>query len=123
MLDDIPEHEQPVSERFRLARKKWADLDAEAKQLEKCKETAFDELVLQLMQCAFDNSERIRESDIKREVRTSKAWKEYLSRMIEARRIANHAKAEADALDMRKTEIAQKNAAARDEKRFYRMGG
>ena len=78
--------------RFEGLAKQWAELDGEARRLEKMEKVVFSEVVNQL-----EGSIALREHA----ARANPQYRDIMDRMIKARTAANIAKAEVDAAEMR----------------------
>lgn len=122
-MRDMPEHERPLSERFRIAGKVWAATRKTHRSYKERSRIVFDELVIALLECARDNGERLTRAAAEAEARTSSTWKKYVDDMLQAEHQANLAEVEKKALDMEHWELKDANANAREEKRSYRLGG
>ena len=55
---EIPEHERPISEQFRIVAKAWADLDAAANLLEETKSAVLAQKMLALGDMPVSKAER-----------------------------------------------------------------
>lgn len=120
---EIPQHDRPLSERYRIAGRVWAACRKTFRGYDKRKDIVFDELVLALMRQAQDNNERMTKTQAEAEARTSNVWRAYVDELLEAEHQANLAQVEMRALDMEHSERIDDNANARDERRSYRLGG
>ena len=123
MPRDIPEHERPLNERYRLACERWTSVRQVWRELKEFKPVRLDELKLAVLQDARSEGRHITESVATREAQTSDAWKGYLKRLLDAEHSKNIAEAEKKALEMEQWERNDRNATAREERRSYRMGG
>lgn len=97
-----PEKEQDISEQFRLAAERWADLDAAAFMLVETKTTVLEQMKHQYVLKHGPMADNACERTVKA---TSLEWRQYLQEMGDARRKANLARAELDYLRMRERRI------------------
>lgn len=81
-----------VAERYRVTAKEWAEAEAAAGLLEETKSAVLAELSLQAGGTSIAGADRI--------ARASPAWREHLTAMIEARRVANLKKVHLKYLEM-----------------------
>lgn len=109
---EMPQRERPISEQYRLAAAEWADADAAATLLEETKSVALAELVLQGV------SEGLPVNRSEAAAKTSKAYREHIENMVEARRQANRLKGDLKYLEMRHREWIDVNATMRREREF-----
>ena len=98
----------PISEQWRLAAKKWVELDSAARLLEDCKTAAFSEMVNKMPpELSNARAENL--------VRGDKEWREYLVKMRNARTAANEQQVERDFIKMRFWEWNNHSADRRKE--------
>lgn len=100
----------PISERYRLAAKHWAELDGAARLLEESKTTVLAQRMAALGDIPASHAER--------DVKASPAWQEYITQMVDARTAANVARVEVDYLRML---FSEWQSAAADERSERRM--
>lgn len=98
------------SEQYRLTAKEWVDQDAAANLLEECKSATFSEMMLPHHNSAVNKAEIM--------VKASPQWKDYLSKMVEARRKANILKVNLEFIRMCFSEQQSAEATARSERRL-----
>ena len=123
MPRDMPAHELPLCERYRIAGVNWANARRKFRRYDKTDDIVFDELVVAIRKCAQENGERITKTDAQTEARISDTWKNFVDRMLEAEHQMNLAEVEKKALEMEMWERNDSNATAREERRSYRTGG
>lgn len=111
---DMPEREQPISERFRLAGEAWADANAAATLLEELKTTSLQkmksDLIAEKGPMADNAAERI--------VKSSPEWEVYIKDMCAKRALADRLKIQVEYWRMRYGEWNSKEANARVERRM-----
>lgn len=112
LIHPVPEHERPLSERYRVVAKDWVALDGAARLLEETK-TA---VLAQKMKALGD----IPAAHAEREVKASEAWKDFISKMVEARTAANLKKVQLEYIRMQFSEAQSVEATARHEARLSR---
>lgn len=101
---------QPLSEQYRLAGLHWADCEAAAQVLEDCKSAMLAEWQAELGDMPVNRAEQT--------VKASPRWKNYVTQIVEARRVANIAKIELEYIRMRANEWNNENANRRAEMRL-----
>lgn len=109
---EIPEHERPISEQFRIVAKAWADLDAAANLLEETKSAVLAQKMLALGDMPVSKAEM--------QVKGSQDWFDHVSSICEARKQANLKRVQLDYLRMKAAEWQALNANARHELRLSR---
>lgn len=115
-ITDMPRHERPISEEFRIVAKKWIEADAAARLREELKTTTMEQMKQDLIETEGD----MPDSHAERRVKSGKNWEEYIRQMVEARTDANRLKAQMEFIRMRWNEIQDANASARAEMRLGR---
>ena len=105
---------EPISEQYRIAANLWVDADAAASLLEETKSAIFAEMTSKLIE------ENIRLAVNRAEVivKSSKEWKDHVTKMVEARRNANMHKVQMEYLKMRFSEQMSVEATHRAESRL-----
>lgn len=98
------------AEQYRLLGEDWVDKDAAASLLEETKTTFLNRRKSDLGDIADNKAERI--------VKSSPEWEDYVTKMVEARRIANLAKIHLEVVRMRYFKEQGENANARTEMRM-----
>lgn len=83
----------PISEQYLRKAHVWADLEFAATMLEESKSAVLSQMILAHGDIPYNRAEM--------RVKASEPWKEYLGKMIEARKKANHAKVELEYLRMK----------------------
>jgi hypothetical protein len=97
----------PLSEQYRLAAKEWCELDAAASMLEECKSATLS----QMMQAKGD----VPVSHAERDVKASADWRDYIEKMVAARKDANLARVKIEWIRMRHSEWISADATRRAE--------
>lgn len=115
-MNEIPAHERPISEQYRIAANRWCDADGEARELEELKTTMLEQKKNALVLAAGG---KIPDSHAEREVKASDEWETYIRGMVHARTKANKLKVEMDRLRMLEREIADRNNTIRAEMRMH----
>lgn len=100
----------PHSERFRLAAEDWVEKDAAARLLEETKTAVLAQRIQAEGDKAYNKAER--------DVKASRAWHDYLKKMVDAKTASNKAKMRLEFLRMEYFEYQGKEATARSERRF-----
>lgn len=113
---EMPEHERPISEQFRIVAKSWVTADAHARLLEEMKTTRLEQQKQRLIEVEGD----MPDSHAERRVKATPEWETYIQGMVDAKTEANMRKAQMEFLRMRFTEIQDANASARAERRLSR---
>lgn len=106
----IPQHERPISEEYRIVAKQYVDADAAASLLEELKSATLS----QYMQTYGD----IPVSRAEMQVKASDFWVEYIKKMVEARKSANRLKVQLEYIRMKFSEEQSAEATARAERRL-----
>lgn len=97
----------PLSEQFRIAAKRWLDLDAAANILEDTKSAIFSQKVSALGDMPVSRAEHI--------IKASPEWSAHLYKIAEARKKASEARINLDYIKMRFSEQISYEATARVE--------
>lgn len=102
---------RPISEQYREAANAWVDADAAASLLEETKSAIFAEMTSKLI------SENIKLAVNRAEVlvKSSKDWKDHVTKMVQARRDANRHKVQMAYLQMKFSEQQSQEATHRAE--------
>ena len=116
-VTEMPAHERPLSEQFRIVAKQWVDLHAAAELLEETKTATFSQYVMREIESA---NEPMPFNRAEATVKSSKVWLDYLHEMVEARRLANRAKVQMEYIRMKFSEWQSLNANLRQEKQLSR---
>lgn len=101
---------QPISEQYRLAALKWADLDGAARMLEEGKTTILAQWKTELGDIADNKAEK--------EVKSSERWADYIKKMVRTKTEANKARIEVEYLKMRHSEWQSEAANMRVERKL-----
>lgn len=119
-ITEMPQHERPLSELFRLSANAWVEADAKARELEGLKDLLLEQRKNALVLAAQQRGDKLADNAAEREVKASDAWLDYITGMIHARTEANRHKVEMERIRMREREIADHNATIRAEYRLTR---
>lgn len=98
---------QPLSEQYRAAAKSWVDRDAAANLLEELKSATLSERMAALGDIPVAHAERT--------VKSSPEWRDYIEKMVAARRDANLAKVRLEYIRMKHSEWISTDATRRAE--------
>ncbi len=101
---------QPLSEQFRRAADIWVDAEAAASLLEDTKSAFLSQQMQQHAALPVNRAEQI--------VKSSRAWTEYVEKMVHARKAANRAKVQLEYLRMKFNEWQSEEANKRVEARL-----
>jgi hypothetical protein len=101
---------QPLSEQYRLQAIEYVEAESRASLLEELKSATLSQMMLKLGDIAVNKAER--------DVKASDDWKQYITGMVEARRIANQAKHDLEVIRMKFNEQQSAEATARAERRM-----
>lgn len=112
----MPEAEQPIAERFRLAGESWVDLDAAATLLEEMKTTTLGKMKTDLIKASGPMPDNTAE----RIVKSGEEWAKYIERMCAARAEANRAKMQIEYLRVLERQIDRQEWLQRSERRMGR---
>jgi hypothetical protein len=114
--EEIPAHERPLSERYRVTANQWCRLDGAARMLEEKKtlelEKRKDGVIAELGPMPENKAERI--------VKASQDWADYVTAMVNARTAANELQHELIGIRMEEREISDRNQTIRAEMRLAR---
>lgn len=111
-VTDIPEHERPLSEQFRVIAKQWADAEAAAQLLEDTKSAVLAQKIAEQGDMPHNKAEN--------NVKASEDWRDHIARIVEARKEANLKKLHLEYIRMRFSEAQSMDANARAERRLAR---
>jgi hypothetical protein len=107
---EMPEAEQPLSERFRVAAKEWAAADAAANLIEETKSATLAKMMIELGDLPVSRAEMI--------AKASAEWREHIKMMCDARAKATLLKVKLEYIRMRHSEWQSSEANARAERRL-----
>jgi hypothetical protein len=110
---DMPEHERPISEQFRLVAKKWVDAHAAANLLEETKTAVLSRLMMQHQDVALNRAEMM--------VKAGAEWAEHIEKMVEARKVADLLRVQMKYIEMRFSEWQSADANQRKERQYVRQ--
>lgn len=103
-------HNQPHSERYRIAAKEWVERESAASLLEETKSAVLS----QMKNRCPEKTEAAKE----RAVKASEEWNEFVTGMVKAREAANLAKVKLKYMEMKYFEAQSADATARAERRM-----
>lgn len=98
---------RPLSEEWREAADRWADLDSAARLLEDTKSAVMAKWMTEMGETSVSKAEM--------QVKASDRWMEYVERVVRARTAAEKAKIEMRYVDMKVWEQRSREATARTE--------
>ena len=101
---------EPISEQYRTAALRWADLDNAARMLEEGKTTYLAQRKAALGDMPDSHAEKT--------VKASSEWADYIKKMVKAKTQANIAKIELEYIRMKFSEWQSAEANARSERRL-----
>lgn len=107
---DLPRHDQPISERFRLVAKAWSKANSAAEMLEESKSAFLSQKMMALGDMPVNRAEL--------QVKASPEWADYIKSMVEAREEANTLKVQMEFIRMQFSEWQSTEATARAERRM-----
>ncbi|MCS3690903.1 hypothetical protein ABIF26_006406 [Bradyrhizobium elkanii] len=97
----------PLSEQYRLAAKSWVVLESAANLLEETKSAVLSQMMSKLGDIPVSHAERA--------VKSSDEWREFITKMVEARGEANMAKVKCEYIKMKFSEQQSSQATRRAE--------
>ncbi len=112
LISEMPAHDRPVSEEYRIVAKQWCQLDGAARMLEECKTAVLSQMMKRMGNVPAAHAER--------DVKASDEWTDYLTKMVEARTAANEKKVQMKYIEMRFNERQSADASMRTEARLTR---
>ena len=118
LVDNMPDNQRPLSERYRVTANAWVQLDKAARLLEERKTSELERRKTAVIRDAAIIHEHIAENKAERLVKSSDDWFEYLEHMISARAAADELFHELHAIRMEEREIRAANEAIAAEMRL-----
>lgn len=115
---DVPQHDRPISEQYRIVAKEWVIADERARLLDEMKTTSLEQQKQRLIEVEGD----MPDSHAERRVKASPEWETYIRGMVEAKTQANLKRSQLKFLEIRFAEIQDANASSRAEMRLGRGG-
>ena len=85
--------DKPLSEQYRIVAKKWVDADGAANMLEETKSAVLSKMMVDLGDMPVSKAEM--------QVKASDAWREHITRMVEARSQASLLKVQMEYIRMK----------------------
>lgn len=111
--------DRPISERFRLAGKAWAEAKREADLIEEMKGPRLEQLKTALLTQLIKAGEtKVPESRLEREVKASPEWETYIRGLCFAQERMNDAWVERRAIELEHSEMIDGNANFRTERKM-----
>ena len=98
---------RPISEEYRIVAKKWVDADSAANMLEESKSAFLSQLMIKHGDIAVSKAELL--------VKGSDQWREYIEKMVTARKEAKLLKVQLKYIEMKYHEWQSYNATRRAE--------
>lgn len=111
-ISELPAHERPISEQFRVVAKVWVELDAAANLLEETKSAVLSQMMAKQGDVPVSRAEL--------NVKASQEWSDHVAKICDARREANLKKVHLEFLRMKHAEWQSMNANHRHEARLSR---
>lgn len=111
-ISEMPQHERPLSEQYRLVAKVWVDADAAANVLEETKSAFLARKMLELGDMPVSKAEMI--------VKASDEWHERIAEMVAARKEATLRKVQMEYIRMKFNEWQAMDANQRSERKMSR---
>lgn len=115
-IKDMPEREQLLSERYRLAADAWVKADAVARRYEELKSTRLE----QMKNALILQDGPMPDNRAEREIKASDEWERYVIDMVDARTRANELKVRIVEIQMLEREQQDRNQTIRAEMRMAR---
>ena len=106
----MKENWKPISEQYRLAAQEGVELDAADRMLDEGKSAFIAQQINSMGDMPHSKADRV--------VRASKAYADYIKKMVTTKTIANRQKVELDYLKMRHMENTSAEANARSERKL-----
>jgi FKBP-type peptidyl-prolyl cis-trans isomerase (trigger factor) len=107
------------AERFREAGEAWANAKCDADILEEMKGAKLEKMKCELLAKLTEAGEtKVPESRLERECKASEEWASYIRDMCKARAVADKAWIKRKAIEMEETEMIDRNANARNERKM-----
>lgn len=110
-VQEMPAHERPISETFRLVARAWVEADKAANLLEETKSATLSQMMIALGEMPVSKAEM--------KVKASAEWSEYITKMVDARGEANLRKVQMEYVRMQFSEWQSSDA---NQRREFRMG-
>lgn len=116
LVQDIPEQERPLSERYRIAANAWVKADAVARRYEELRSTRLEQMKNALILAEGPMPDNRAE----REIKASEEWERFIIDMVDARTQANALKVQIVEIQMLEREQQDRNQTIRAEMRMAR---
>jgi len=114
-IKEMPEHERPLSERYRIAANAWVQADHEARFQEEIKTSRFETMKTRLL---AEATEPMAENKLERIVKSSDEWRDFILNMVTKRTTANRLKIDIVEIQMLEREQQDRNQTIRAEMRL-----
>jgi hypothetical protein len=112
-VSEMPAHERPISEEFRLVAKAWVEADAAARLLEETKSSLLSKLVMASTEPSIGRAEHA--------ARASQDYTDHIDQMCKAKAEANLRRVQMKFVEMRFSEWQSSDANARRERQMGRQ--
>ena len=112
-VGEMPAHERPISEEFRLVAKAWVDANAAANLLEETKSAVLSKMMLALGEKSVSAAEM--------KVKASDKWYNHVKKIVDARADADLRKVQMEYVRMKFSEWQSSDANARRERQMGRQ--
>lgn len=120
-MRDMPEHERPISELFRIAGDEWVTAKFKRDQIKGLKNTMLERQKRDLIEEARQAGMRMTNAEAERIVEMSAEWEQYILGLAEAERDTESAWVRCQELEMRFGEWQSREANARKERQMGRQ--
>lgn len=111
---EMPRHERPISEEYRIAAKEWVEAEKTAALYEETKTSVLSQMMMKLGEMPVSKAEM--------RVKASDDWREFIEKMVDARAQANLARVRMKWTELRFAEWQSADANARRERQMGRQG-
>ena len=120
-MKDMPEHERPISERFRIAGDEWVEAKFKRDKIKGLKNTMLERQKSDLIEDARQVGTRMSNAEAERIVEMSTEWELYIIGLAEAERDTESAWIRCQELEMIYGEWQSREANARKERQMGRL--
>ena len=115
-MNEIPEHERPLSEQFRIVAKQYAEADAEHYFMAEFKTAMLEQMKTNLIAERGD----MPDNKAERIVKSGSEWEDWVRKMSEAKKKANLLKAQMDWIKMKERQLDRDHWAGVQERKMGR---
>lgn len=118
---DLPEREQPISERFRIAGDAWVEAKKKRDLIKGLKNTMLERQKRDLIEEARESGSRMTNAEAERIVEMSAEWERYICGLVDADAETESAWVKCQELEMMYGEWQSREANARKERQMGRQ--